>query len=55
MTGKLTFNINLAVDQRMEKEAHCISALTRQAEMWTALPELTIQEWHDQREAVARA
>ncbi len=49
------FNINLAVDQRMEREAHRVSAIVRQAEMWTALTELTIQEWHDQREAVTKA
>ncbi len=49
------FNINLAVDQRVEREARRVSAIMRQAEMQTALSELTIQERHDWREAVTKA
>ncbi len=49
------FNINLEVDQRVERETRHVSAIARQAEMRTALPELTIQERHDRRNAVTDA
>ncbi len=49
------FNINLAVDQRVEREAHHVSAIVRQAEMQTALPKLAVQEQHDRREAITKA
>ncbi len=49
------FNINLAVDQREEREACHVLAIMRQAEMRTALPKLTIQERHDWREAITKA
>ncbi len=49
------FNIDLAVDQRVEREAHHVSAIARQAEMQTVLPELSIEEWHNQRAANTEA
>ncbi len=38
------FNINLEVDQRIEKEAHHVSAIVRLAQMQSTLPDLTLEQ-----------